>query len=142
MRVKRIDDRAIMPTKGSKWSVGWDLYAIAERPIAVRPHETEVVHTGLVIEVPQYHFAGIYARSGIATKRGIRPSNCVGVVDPDYRGEVLVAIYNDSNETQIICHGDRIAQMIVQPVFDDGLQEVDELSKTERGAGGFGSTGT
>lgn len=141
MRVMRIDERAVMPTRGSKEAAGRDLYAVCDRPVAIRPQETEVIHTGLVFEVPQGHFAGIYARSGMATNRGLRPSNCVGVVDPDYRGEVLVALYNDSDETQIVCNGDRVAQVIVTKVYDVPFDEVYEVSRTERGAGGFGSTG-
>lgn len=141
MRVMRIDERAIMPTRGSVEAAGWDLYALCDKPIAIRPQETEIIHTGLVFEVPKGYWAGIYARSGMATKRGLRPSNCTGVIDSDYRGEVLVALYNDSDETQVIWHGDRIAQAIVSPYNTVPIEEVTEVSKTKRGTGGFGSTG-
>ena len=116
------------------------MYAVCGRPVAIKPQETEVIRTGLVFEVPPGYFAGIFARSGMATNRGLRPSNCVGVIDSDYRGEVLVAIYNDSEETQIIYNGDRVAQAIVIKA-DDAIEEVSEVSKTARGNGGFGSTG-
>lgn len=141
MRVMRIDERAIMPTRGSAEAAGWDLYALCDKPITIRPKETEIIHTGLVFEVPQGYWAGIYARSGLATKRGLRPSNCTGVIDSDYRGEVLVALYNDSDDPQVVWHGDRIAQAIVSPYYTVQIEEVTEVSKTKRGTGGFGSTG-
>ena len=145
MRVKRINDKATLPTHGSKEAAGWDLYALIESGgvIAIKPKETEIIHTGIIVEVPQGYFGGIYARSGLATKRGLRPSNCTGVVDSDFRGEVLVGLYNDSDETQIVCHGDRVAQMIIQPYAEKQvIEEVTEVSKTDRGTGGFGSTGS
>ena len=141
MRVMRIDERAIMPTRGSVEAAGWDLYALCDKPITIRPQETEIIRTGLVFEVPQGYWAGIYARSGLATKRGLRPSNCTGVIDSDYRGEVLVALYNDSDDPQVVWHGDRIAQAIVSPYYTVPIEEVTEVSKTKRGTGGFGSTG-
>lgn len=142
MRYTRTDERAREPHRGSKLAAGYDLYAVVPRGVMViKPHETEVVHTCITVEIPPGHFGAIFARSGLATKRGLRPSNCVGVIDEDYRGEVLVATYNDSEETQIIYNGDRIAQMIVIPYATIEWQEVSELTKTDRGTGGFGSTG-
>ena len=144
MKFKKLTETATLPVRGSKEAAGLDLVADIQngyKMTVIRPHETEVIHTGLSAEVPKGCFAGIYARSGLATKRGLRPSNCVGIIDSDYRGEILVAIYNDSDETQAIYHGDRIAQMIIQPYVAVEIEEADDLEETERGAGGFGSTG-
>ena len=138
---KRLNDLAIVPTKGSEYSAGYDLYAAIESDIEIAPHKTVMIGTGLAFEIPPYTFMGIFARSGLATKKGLRPANCVGVVDSDYRGEVKVALHNDSDEVMIVEPGERIAQVIVLPFYQIGLEEVDELSDTDRGEGGFGSTG-
>ena len=138
---KKLNEFAQEPTKGSAAAAGYDLYAAIEAPIAIPPHETVKVGTGLSFELPDNTFGAIFARSGLATKEGIRPANCVGVCDSDYRGEYIVALHNDSNESQIIKDGDRIAQLVFIPYKNVYLKEVKELDKTDRGAGGFGSTG-
>ena len=137
---KRLNDLAIVPTKGSEYSAGYDLYAAIESDIEIAPHKTVMIGTGLAFEIPPYTFMGIFARSGLATKKGLRPANCVGVVDSDYRGEVKVALHNDSDEVMTVEPGERIAQAIVLPFYQSGVEGVDELSDTERGEGGFGST--
>ena len=141
MKVKKLNQNAIIPTKGSEYAAGHDLYACIEEPITVPPHTTKKIGTGIAIAVPHGYFGAIYARSGLATKCGLRPANAVGVVDSDYRGEVIVAIHNDSEVKQTIKHGDRIAQLIISPYFVCDLTVSDDLGETERGAGGFGSTG-
>lgn len=147
MRIKILDSKAILPTRGSAEAAGYDLYSIDT--ISIAPSETKLVHTGLAIEIPQNFWAGIYARSGLATKKGLRPANCVGVIDSDYRGEIMVALHNDSLSCQLIEAGDRIAQLVFHPLVyispdESGniWQIVAELSDTNRGEGGFGSTGT
>lgn len=140
MKIKFVSPNAVVPTYGSKCAAGMDLYSSDTYSIA--PGETVLVHTGISMEIPDGYFGAIYPRSGLATKRGLRLANCVGVVDSDYRGEIIVALYNDSTETQSVELRDRIAQMVIQPyerlqVFD----VVNELSDTERGSGGFGHTG-
>ena len=142
IKVKRTDNYAYLPTKGSHEAAGWDLYAcIPEGQITIWPKECRKVGTGVAIQPPEGYFGAIYARSGLATNRGLRPSNCVGVADQDYVGEYIVALYNDSEKPQEIHHGDRIAQVVFQPYATDEMVEVKELDETERGAGGFGSTG-
>lgn len=134
----KLTDTAHEPTRGSEYSAGLDLYA--SEPAHIPAGATVKVHTGIAIELPPETFGGIYARSGLATKQGLRPANCVGVIDSDYRGEIIVALHNDSINAQYINAGDRIAQLIVQPYITAVLNEVDHLSETKRGAGGFGST--
>lgn len=141
VKVKRITPTAIIPEKGSKFSAGYDLSADINNSILIRPQETVKIPTGLSFEVPEGYFGGIYARSGLATKQGLRPANAVGVCDSDYRGEYIVALHNDSNTTRIIEPGQRIAQVIFQPYLICDLEDVDELTETQRGDGGFGSTG-
>ena len=141
IKVKRISPTAIIPEKGSKYSAGYDLSADINENILIRPKETVKIPTGLSFEIPEGYFGGIYARSGLATKQGLRPSNCVGVCDSDFRGEYIVALHNDSDATQVIEPGQRIAQVIFQPYLMCELEEVENLTQTERGDGGFGSTG-
>lgn len=140
MRFRLTNESATIPTRGTKCAAGMDLYSCENA--VIQPGDTVMVHTGVCAAIPDGYFGGVYARSGIATKRGLRPANCVGVIDSDYRGEVMVALHNDSSVLQEIQSGDRIAQMIVQPYEQVELKVVDELDKTERGAGGFGHTGT
>lgn len=140
MDVRLTNESATIPTSGSKCAAGMDLYSCEYA--AIQSGETVMVHTGVCVAIPEGYFGGVYARSGIATKRGLRPANCVGVIDSDYRGEVMVALHNDSSELQEIRSGDRIAQMIIQPYKQVELKVVDELDDTERGIGGFGHTGT
>lgn len=141
MYFKKLNDLAKTPTKGSVAAAGWDLYAATDKPIEIYPHETVKVGTGLAVELPTMTFGAIYARSGLATKQGLRPANCVGVVDSDYRGEIIVALHNDTNEFQMVPAGSRIAQFIVQNYVPVEWHEVDKLSDTDRGEKGFGSSG-
>lgn len=132
-----------MPTKGSKYSAGVDLYAVCKRVsgMQILPRNTVKIKTGIAIEIPEGYFGAIFARSGMATNKGLRPANCVGVIDSDYRGEIIVPLYNDSDECRTIRSGDRVAQLVVLPFLNMEMNEVEELSDTERGDGGFGSTG-
>ena len=141
VRIKKLDEKATIPTYGSEFAAGADLYACLDAPLTINPHETILVHTGVAMEIPT-GFAGlIYARSGIASKRGLAPANKVGVVDSDYRGEVMVALHNHSAAPQTIENGERIAQLVIAPYVVADFVVSDELDDTERGAGGFGSTG-
>lgn len=144
VRIKRLYKEAILPTKGSLQAAAYDVYACITEgggTVAIKPHTTVKVGTGLSMAPPEGYFVGVYARSGLSSKEGLRPANCVGVCDEDYRGEYIVAVHNDSETERIIRHGDRIAQLILQKRYDMDFVEVDELDATERGAGGFGSTG-
>lgn len=143
MKIMKIYDDAILPTRGSAEAAGYDLYARLKEheTLQILPHQTTKIGTGIAIECPKGYFVGIFARSGLATKQGLRPANCVGVVDSDYRGEIIVAIYNDSDEIRYIENGDRIAQMILIPYIPMTFIETDELSESGRGQDGFGSTG-
>lgn len=132
---------AIVPTKGSAYAAGYDLYACTMDTIEIPPHATVKVGTGLSIQPPNGYFGAIFARSGLATKNGLRPANCVGVCDEDYTGEYIVALHNDTDEIQIVQHGNRIAQLVFIPYIDVNFEEVDMLDKTNRGDGGFGSSG-
>lgn len=142
IKIKKLNNLAKMPSRGSSDAAGYDLYAATDYIIDIAPHSTVKIGTGLSFELPEGTFAGIFARSGIATKRGLRPANCIGICDSDYRGEYIVALHNDTDEMQSIEPGERIAQMILLPFIEMNFKEVDELSDTERGKGGFGSTGT
>lgn len=141
IKVKRLSNTATLPEKGSKFSAGYDLSADINEPVLIRPGETVKIPTGLAFEVPEGYFGGIYARSGLATKQGLRPGNCTGIADSDYRGEYIVALHNDSDTTRIVEPGQRIAQVVFQPYLMCDLEDVDDLTETERGSGGFGSTG-
>ena len=140
VKIKRLNEMATIPTRGSKEAAGYDLYAAIPESIRINPHETVKVGTGLAFELPKGTFGAIFPRSGYATKFGLRPANCVGVCDSDYRGEYIVAIHNDSDFIQAINPGERIAQLILMPYITMIMIE-DNLSETERGDGGFGSTG-
>lgn len=141
VRFKKLNDLAKIPIRGSKFSAGYDLYAATDKDIQIPPHSTVKIGTGLAMELPVGWFGAIFARSGIATKRGLRPANCVGVCDCDYLGEYIIAIHNDSNETMTVQSGERIAQLVLLPYQDIDFKEFDELNNTDRGMGGFGSTG-
>lgn len=141
INIKKLNENATIPTRGSSQAAGYDLYSCIDEPVYIEPHKTVKIGTGLSIEIPDGYFGGIFARSGLATKKGLRPSNCVGVCDSDYRGEYIVAIHNDTDEMMSIEPNERIAQLIVVPYLPVEFNEVDELSETERGTGGFGSTG-
>ena len=142
LRFKKLDKRAITPTYGSEYSAGADLYALIDGELVIKPNETVLVHTGIACEIPENTVGLVYARSGLATKKGLAPANKVGVIDSDYRGEIMVALYNQSNETRTILNGERIAQMVITPYFKAEYIECEELSDTVRGEGGFGSTGS
>lgn len=139
---KFLNGLAKLPTRGSEYAAGYDLYAATDSIIEIAPHSTVKIGTGLAIELPMGTFGGIYARSGLATKKGLRPANCVGVIDADYRGEVVVALHNDTDEMMSIEPQERIAQLIIQPFLTVQFDNVDNLSTTVRGKDGFGSSGT
>lgn len=141
VKFKKLDDRAVAPSYGSEFAAGADLYAVAESAMAVAPGETVFVHTGIAAEIPENMVGLVYARSGLACKKGLAPANKVGVIDSDYRGEIMVALHNHSSEPRQIAPGERIAQLVVAPYFKAEFFECEELSGTERGEGGFGSTG-
>ncbi len=142
VQCKKLDERAVMPSYGSAYAGGADLYALVdEGTVTVAPHETVFVHTGLSMAIPVGFVGLIYARSGTACKRGLAPANKVGVIDSDYRGEIMVALHNHSEIPQIIAHHERIAQMVIAPFLTADFVETETLDDTARGEGGFGSTG-
>jgi len=141
IRVKKLKSAAMLPTYGSADAAGADLYACLDEPVTIRPGASVFVPTGIAMEIPRGYAGLIYARSGLACKRGLAPANKVGVVDSDYRGEFMVVLHNHGSSDQTIAHGERIAQLVITPVFTPGFCEVEELSDTQRSAGGFGSTG-
>ena len=141
MKIKRLTNTAQLPTRASDGAAGLDLYADVPGAIAIYPGETKKIHTGIAIELRPYRVGLVYPRSGLATKQGLRLANSVGVIDSDYRGEIIVALHNDSQAVQYIEHGERIAQIVVMQYEHEEVQEVEELNDTERGSGGFGSTG-
>ena len=141
IKIKKLTETAVIPTRGSEHAAGYDLYADIQEPVVIKPHQTEKIGTGLAVEIPEGYFGAIFARSGLAAKQSLRPANCVGVCDSDYRGEYMVALHNDSDTEQVIQAKDRIAQLVVMPYLAVEFDEVEELEKTERGTGGFGSTG-
>ena len=139
--IKKLRENAVIPTRGSAQAAGYDLYAALDEAVTVLPHETKKIGTGLSIAVPEGYFGAVFARSGLAAKQGLRPANCVGVCDSDYRGEYIVALHNDSETAATVAPGDRIAQLVVLPYLSVEFEEAAELDETLRGAGGFGSTG-
>ena len=141
INIKKLNDNAIIPTRGSEYAAGYDLYACVESPITIPSHRTEKIGTGLSIEIPNGYFGAIFARSGLATKQGLRPANCVGVCDSDYRGEYIIALHNDTDEAKLIMPGERIAQLVVMPFLEVEFNEVNELGNTQRGNKGFGDSG-
>ena len=140
--VKRLDPRAKLPAYGSAAAAGADLYALTDGPVAVAPGQTELIHTGLALAIPQGYVGLVYARTGLATRQGLAPANKVGVIDADYRGELMVSLHNHSGETRTVECGVRSAQLVIAPYLTARFQEAEELDDTERGKGGFGSTGT
>lgn len=141
IKYTKLNEYAIEPTRGSEYAAGYDLYAAIENSITIPPFQTVQIGTGLSFQLPENTFAGIFARSGLATKQGLRPANCVGVCDSDYRGEYIIALHNDTNVPRIVNPEDRIAQMILLPYIEMEFEEAEELEETDRGDGGFGSTG-
>ena len=142
VNVKKLRDDAVLPKYGSPYAAGADLYACLDGDVIIAPGETKMIHTGIAIELPENTVALVYARSGLASKRGLAPANKVGVVDCDYRGELMVALHNHSAESQTVEKGERVAQMVITPYFTAEFAEAQELGETVRGSGGFGSTGT
>ncbi len=142
VRIKKLKPNAAIPTYGSKYAAGADLYACIDSAVSVQPGETHLLPTGLSMEIPEGYAGLIYARSGLASKKGLAPANKVGVIDSDYRGEVLVALHNHSAVAAVVEPGERIAQLVITPYVVGLFEEADELSETVRGEGGFGSTGT
>ena len=141
IKVKKLKSDATVPTMGSKFAAGADLYSAEDADVVIEPSETKFIGTGLAMEIPEGYVGLVYARSGLACKRGLAPANKVGVVDSDYRGEIKVALHNHGKEAQTVEKGERIAQMVIAPYLSVNYEEADELSETERGEGGFGSTG-
>lgn len=141
IKIQKLDDRALLPTYGSASAAGADLYALTQAPISIAPHETVFVHTGIAVELPQGYVGLVYARSGLACKRDVAPANKVGVIDCDYRGEIMVALHNHGAQVQTIENGERIAQLVITPYITAEFEQAQSLSDTARGAGGFGSSG-
>ena len=141
VRLKKLSEKAVIPTYGSEFSAGADLYACLEETVVIGPGKTYMVPTGLAVEIPEGYAGLVYARSGLASKKGLAPANKVGVVDADYRGELFVALHNHGCEEAQVEPGERIAQLVVTPFLKADYRVVEELSDTARGAGGFGSTG-
>ena len=142
IKIKKLDENAIIPTYGTEFSAGADLYSLPGEKTVIEPHKTVMMHTGLSMEIPEGYAGLIFARSGLASKKGLAPANKVGVVDPDYRGEFMVALHNHTDEVREVEGGERIAQLVIVPFLKAEFEEADELCETKRGSGGFGSTGT
>ena len=140
LKIKKLDKRAIIPTYGTIDSAGADLYALLDQELTIKPQETVIIPTGLSMAIPKGYVGLIYARSSLGTKKGLAPANKVGVIDADYRGEIKIVLYNQSNLEQTISPNERIAQMVITPFMQVNFEETEELDETERGAGGFGST--
>ena len=141
IQLKKLKENALLPTRGSEHAAGYDLHACLETDAVILPGQTLKIGTGLAVAVPEGYFGAVFARSGLAAKEGLRPANCVGVCDSDYRGEYIIALHNDSDLPRTVHHGDRIAQLVILPFLPAEFEECDSLPETARGAGGFGSTG-
>ncbi len=142
VQIQKLKETAKLPSRGSDQAAGYDLYACFDtETVEIAPHTTTKIGTGLAIAVPEGYFGAIFARSGLAAKQGLRPANCVGVADSDYRGEYIVALHNDTDQPRSISNGDRIAQLVILPYLSAEFEEAETLDKTDRGTGGFGSTG-
>ena len=142
LNVKKLAPEAIIPTYGSEYAAGADLYALTEEAVCIGPGETKFIHTGIAMEIPKGYVGLVYARSGMACKRGLAPANKVGVIDADYRGEIMVALHNHSDAPVTVEGGERVAQLCIVPFLKADFEFSESLSDTVRGAGGFGSTGT
>ncbi len=141
VNIKKLNDNAVIPTYGTEYAAGADLYACMEEAVTINPGETYFVKTGIAMEIPEGYAGLVYARSGLACKKGLAPANKVGVIDSDYRGEIMVALHNHSNVPVSVESGERIAQLVITPYITAVFNQVEELEDTERGEGGFGSTG-
>ena len=142
IRIKKLNENAVIPSYGSEFAAGADLYACMGQDNVIPAGKTLMIHTGIAMEIPAGYAGLVYARSGLASKRGLAPANKVGVIDADYRGEIMVALHNHSDDDQTIADGERVAQLVIAPVPSVEFEAVDELDETVRGSGGFGSTGT
>lgn len=142
VRFKKLSENAVVPSYGTAYSAGADLYSAMQENVIIAPETTKFIKTGIAIEIPEGLVGLIYARSGMACKKGLAPANKVGVIDSDYRGEIIVALYNHSDSSVTVASGDRIAQLVLTPYIKADFEEADELDDTVRGDGGFGSTGT
>lgn len=142
IKIKRLNNNMIIPTRSTNQAAGYDIYAcLNSDKIEIKPHTNIKIGTGFALEIPDGYFAGIFARSGIATKQSLRPANCVGIIDSDYRGEYFIPLFNDSDEIKYVNNNDRIAQIVILPYPEISFNEVDELTPSKRGDAGFGSTG-
>lgn len=141
IKLKKLNDEAKIPERGSDFAAGYDLFANISEETEILPHETKLIGTGISCAIPEGYFGGIFARSGLSLKEGLRPANCVGVIDADYRGEIKVSLHNDSQIKRIVLPNQKIAQLVVVPFLPLEFCEVSELDDTNRGEGGFGSTG-
>ncbi len=141
VKIKKLSETAHLPTYGSKGAAGADLYALTDEDITIKPGQTVMIHTGVALEIPVGYVGLVFARSGLASKRGLAPANKVGVIDSDYRGEIMVALHNHSDMSQTLTSGERVAQIAVMPCPQAMFEIVDALDDTDRGEGGFGSTG-
>lgn len=141
IKIKRLSPTATLPFRGSEEAAGYDLFADVTEPTEIAPHETKMISTGVAVAIPKGYFGGVFARSGLSAKEGLRPANCTGVVDSDYRGPVKVALHNDGEIVRTITPQEKIAQLVVMPYLEVTFAEVEELDDTARGQGGFGSTG-
>ncbi len=141
INITKLTATAKLPERGSEYAAGYDLFADVTEELSIAPHETKMIGTGLAMEIPVGYFGGVFARSGLSAKEGLRPANCVGVVDSDYRGEVKVALHNDGDVPRVVTPAEKIAQLVVVPFLAVSFNEVEDLTDTKRGDGGFGSTG-
>ena len=143
VKIQKLRSGAVTPRRGSADAAGYDLYAcpVDGQSVTIAPHATAMIGTGLALAIPAGYFGGVFARSGLASKQGLRPANCVGVIDADYRGECTVALHNDTDAPRTVAPGDRIAQLVILPFLAAEFSDADTLDETDRGAGGFGSTG-
>lgn len=143
VKIQKLRSGAVTPRRGSADAAGYDLYACPAdgQSVTIAPHTTAMIGTGLALAIPAGYFGGVFARSGLASRQGLRPANCVGVIDADYRGECTVALHNDTDAPRTVAPGDRIAQLVVLPFLAAEFSDADALDETDRGAGGFGSTG-
>lgn len=142
VKIKKLNPNAVIPSYGTPLAAGADLYACMDEPVTIAPGQTCFIHTQLAIEIPAGYAGFVYARSGLACKKGLAPANKVGVIDADYRGEIMIALHNHSGNAITVESGERIAQLIIAPFLTAQFETVEELEETERGAGGFGSTGS
>ena len=141
VKIKKLNENAVIPTYGTEYSAGADLYALLDSTVEIAPHETTFIPTGISVEIPEGYCGLIFARSSMGAKRGLAPANKVGVIDADYRGEIMVALHNHSEKIATVEPGERVAQLAIVPFLKAEFEEADDLTDTTRGAGGFGSTG-